>query len=234
MFTGIVECTGILEDLRAGLGGVRVVVSPPDDFGLKSRVDLGDSIACNGVCLTAAALHEHSFEADVSAETLERTAFGRYRVGQELNLELACTPQSHLGGHFVLGHVDGVGRVLSAQRQGESLQIWVSFPAALSPYLAVKGSVAVDGISLTVNALREQAFRLDLIPHTQERVRRAQWQTGTPVNLEVDVIARYLERLMLCGAIPGRGAAQSADQQEGGSAVTGEVTAQSLLENGFF
>ncbi len=220
MFTGIVQAVGVLEGLTPKGSGATVAVDTPLSFRLQDRVKLGDSIANNGVCLTVTALRGSVFEADISPETLQCSAFGSYRAGQPLNLELACTPATHLGGHIMQGHVDGVGRIVSLTPRSEALDVSIECPEELMRYMAQKGSVAVDGVSLTINEVRGSRIRLTLIPHTRQEVNFSVWQVGYRVNLEVDVLARYLERLLL----------SEREQQPGG---TGELTAQSLLENGF-
>lgn len=198
MYTGIIEAVGTLGRLeRRGRGAFVTVLTPPE-FKTSSRVHIGDSVAANGVCLTACAVHEDSFNADVSPETMELTCFKYYSQGQSLNLELPCTPQTHLGGHIVQGHVDGIGRIASVTRISEAVNVWVEAPADLQPYIANKGSIAVDGMSLTVNELKGAAFRLTIIPHTQQVTNFHSFKAGRLVNLEVDVLARYLERLLTC------------------------------------
>ena len=204
MFTGIVQSVGVLQSIVRQGKGAHVVVATEPGF-LPGKVQLGDSIATNGVCLTATALRDSAYEADLSFESFNLTAFAQYTPGVKLNLELACTPVTRLGGHIMQGHVDGVGTVLERYRVDEALNIWIKAPQALARYIAMKGSIAVDGISLTVNEVRDCDFRLTLIPHTQGEVATT-FNPGSVVNLEVDVIARYLERLMVAGALPGAGA----------------------------
>ncbi|MEZ6964973.1 riboflavin synthase [Aeromonas sp. S9(2024)] len=195
MFTGIIEAVGTLASLRRqGEDMALTVYAPTLDF---SDVKLGDSIATNGVCLTVVALGDKSYTADVSLETLSRTGFAEARVGERVNLEKALMPTSRLGGHLVSGHVDGVGEVKSVASSGRAIEYWIATPAELSRYIAEKGSIAVDGISLTVNAVQGDLFRLTIVPHTAQETTIAQWKPGRRVNLEVDQIARYLERLMM-------------------------------------
>ena len=194
MFTGIVEATGLLAAIRRqGRESVIRIHCPKLDL---SDVKLGDSIATNGVCLTVTELGEDYYCADVSGETIARTGFADYQAGQRVNLEKALLPTSRLGGHIVSGHVDGVGRVKSRTRLGSSLELWVEAPGELARYIAEKGSITVDGISLTVNAVAGAAFKLTLVPHTLQETTLDDWQPGRSVNLEVDIIARYLERLL--------------------------------------
>lgn len=200
MFTGIVEAVGTLKALKKHGHGYEILVETPDSFKLKERVKLGDSIANNGVCLTVTAMSGNAFYADVSSETVKCTCFGSYSSGHKINLELACTPSTHLGGHVVQGHVDGIGTVISKHTLDEAYDIWIKAPNELLRYIAPKGSIAVDGVSLTVNEIKGDCFRLTLIPHTQSNVNFENFNEGNKVNLECDVLARYLERLFTAGA----------------------------------
>lgn len=225
MFTGIVESKGVLQTIERNGKGAHVVVQTEPGF-LKDRVQLGDSIAANGVCLTATALHETAYEADLSHESFNLTCFQYYTPGTPLNLELACTPHTRLGGHIMQGHVDGVGTVIERYQVDEAFNIWIRAPQNLKRYIAMKGSIAVDGISLTVNEVRDSDFRLTLIPHTQSAVAGV-FKPGQKVNLEVDVLARYLERLLVGGGLDIKAAAQSSQQQSSG------LTLATLQQNGF-
>lgn len=197
MFTGIVEATGTLAAIeRKGASSVIRIHCPTLDL---SDVALGDSIATNGVCLTVTALGKDYYCADVSMETLNRTGFADYQSGQAVNLEKALLPTTRLGGHLVSGHVDGVGRISKKTKVGFAIELWIDAPAELSRYIAEKGSITVDGISLTVNAVAGAAFKLTLVPHTLNNTTLNDWQVGRSVNLEVDIIARYLERLLSGG-----------------------------------
>ncbi|GAB60518.1 riboflavin synthase [Rheinheimera nanhaiensis] len=194
MFTGIIEATGRLSAIRPQGGDLTVTISSDElDF---SDVKLGDSIASNGVCLTVTALNKHSFNADLSSETLAHTLFAKYQLGQRINLEKALLPTTRMGGHLVSGHVDGVTQVVKLEQSGRAWHIWLALPKHLAPYIATKGSVTVDGISLTVNELTADAFRLTIVPHTAQHTTVAELTLGSKVHLEVDVIARYLERLL--------------------------------------
>ncbi|SIP88618.1 riboflavin synthase alpha chain [Aeromonas sp. RU39B] len=194
MFTGIIETVGTLSALtRQGDDLTLTVHAPGLDF---SDVKLGDSIATNGVCLTVVSLGDHSYSADVSLETLQRTRFADAKVGMRVNLEKALLPTTRLGGHLVSGHVDGIGEVKSRSASGRAIEYWIAAPEALSRYITEKGSIAVDGISLTVNAVEGNLFRLTIVPHTAHETTIAEWKPGFKVHLEVDQIARYLERLM--------------------------------------
>jgi riboflavin synthase len=194
MFTGIIEAVGSLAALRPqGEDMVLTVFAPTLDF---SDVKLGDSIATNGVCLTVTSLGKHSYSADLSLETLARSNFAYAKVGDRVNLEKALLATARLGGHLVSGHVDGVGEVAGYEPHGRAIEYWIKAPPHLMRYIAEKGSIAVDGISLTVNAVAADRFRLTIVPHTVQETTIAQWQTGYRVNLEVDPIARYVERLL--------------------------------------
>jgi len=160
-------------------------------------VNLGDSIAVNGVCLTAVALNGAEFSADVSRETLSLTTLGALKAGSPVNLEKALTLATPLGGHLVSGHVDGVGEVLERHDDGRSWRLSLQAPAELAKYIAHKGSICVDGTSLTVNAVDGRVFELNIVPHTLVETIIGGYGPGTKVNLEVDLIARYLERLLL-------------------------------------
>ena len=195
MFTGIVEAVGTLTATEPKSGDIRLHVQAPDlDW---SDVALGDSIATNGVCLTVVELTGGGYWADVSNETINFTTIASWQVGQAVNLEKALTPQTRLGGHIVSGHVDGVGEVISRKPDARSERFTLRAPKQLAKYIAHKGSITVDGTSLTVNAVNGCDFELNIVPHTIEKTVIGHYCPGTKVNLEVDVLARYLERLML-------------------------------------
>jgi len=162
-----------------------------------AQVELGDSIAVNGVCLTAVRLSAENFEADVSLETLQCSSLNKIKSGAAVNLELALTPTTRLGGHLVSGHVDGVGEIIGLSQQARSLQLQIKAPQTLMKYIAVKGSICVDGVSLTINSLQNNSFELNIVPHTLTETIIGTYRSGSHVNLEVDLIARYLERLIL-------------------------------------
>jgi riboflavin synthase len=162
-----------------------------------SKIQLGDSIATNGVCLTVARLCQDGFESDVSLETLSVTSIENWSIGSKVNLERSLTIDMRLGGHLVLGHVDGIGEILDRIPDARSERFRVGAPAELAKYIAQKGSITVDGISLTVNKVQGSEFELNIVPWTLEHTVMNTYQKGTKVNLEVDVIARYVERLML-------------------------------------
>ncbi|MCG9596615.1 riboflavin synthase [Vibrio sp. Isolate25] len=194
MFTGIIEAVGTLTAITPKGEDISVTV----DVGKldMSDVKLGDSIATNGVCLTVVDFTSTSYSADLSLETLSKTGFTDYQVGGKVNLEKAMLPTTRFGGHIVSGHVDGVGEIIERNQVGRAIEFWVSMPEELSKYVAEKGSVTVDGISLTVNDLRKNAFKLTIVPHTGEETTIADFHVGRKVNLEVDVLARYMERLL--------------------------------------
>lgn len=205
MFTGIIEAVGHIQSMQPRGGDVRLYVKT-GKLSLDD-VKLGDSIAVNGVCLTAVELPGDGFWADVSQETIRRTALSRLKEGGKVNLELALTPSTRLGGHLVSGHVDGVGKVLSMKEDARSWHFRIEAPANLARYIAEKGSITVDGTSLTVNSVDGAVFDLNIVPHTMQETVMGGYQVGSPVNLEVDLIARYLERLLLGdkAAEPGAG-----------------------------
>lgn len=195
MFTGIIESVGRIAALQNLSGDMRVRVEARD---LDWRdVQLGDSIATNGVCLTVVTLTAHHFEADMSVETLALTTAKKWSVGMRVNLEKALTPSSRMGGHLVSGHVDGVGEITGRSCDARSERFSVRAPASLAKYIAQKGSITVDGTSLTVNAVDGAVFELNIVPHTLQETIIDDYKVGTRVNLEVDVIARYLERLLM-------------------------------------
>lgn len=195
MFTGIIQAIGTIATLESKGQDVRVRVQT-GKLDL-SDVQLGDSIAVNGVCLTAVELPGDGFWADVSGETLSRTTFGGLQTGSQVNLEKALTPTTRLGGHLVSGHVDGIGEIISRSSDGRSERFVVRAPDDLAKYIAEKGSICVDGISLTVNGVSGAEFELNIVPHTLVETTMSAFKSGTHVNLEVDIIARYLERLLL-------------------------------------
>jgi riboflavin synthase len=218
MFTGIIETTGSVAEVKTVGGDVRLTVRASAlDWG---QVQLGDSIATNGICLTVVENLGDGFRADVSRETLSLTTLGDWRPGTAVNLEQALTPRSRLGGHIVSGHVDGIGEIVSRQGDARSQRFQVRAPDALAKYIAHKGSITVDGTSLTVNVVNGPVFELNIVPHTLKETVIQHYQVGTRVNLEVDVIARYLERLLQGD--------QAAQPESSG------ITAAFLAENGFY
>lgn len=195
MFTGIIEAIGTIKAININANGARIQVAVGKlDM---SDVKLGDSIATNGICLTVVEFDNQSYSADVSTETLTRSGFANYKVGQSVNLEKAMLPTTRFGGHIVSGHVDAVAEITSIVPSGNSTDYWLTMSDEIAPYIAEKGSITIDGVSLTVNSLDSDKFRLTIVPHTTEETIIAQYQTGSKVNVEVDVMARYIERLLL-------------------------------------
>ena len=217
MFTGIIQAVGEVVTLQPSGGDVRLRIKTG---GLSlDDVALGDSICTNGVCLTVIELPGDGYWADVSVETLDFTTLGKLKSGSRVNLEKAMTPASRLGGHIVSGHVDGVGEIVSLEKDARSVRFVVRAPDALAKYIAHKGSICVDGTSLTVNAVSGAEFDLNIIPQTVAETIFGEYQAGSRVNLEVDVIARYLERLVLGDA--------AADPKASG------LSMEMLADNGF-
>jgi len=195
MFTGIIEAIGEIATVEPRGGDVRLRVKT-GKLPLEG-VQLGDSICTSGVCLTVVDLPGDGYWADVSNETLSLTTVGTWSTGTKVNLERALTPESRLGGHIVSGHVDGMGTVVERYEEGRSWRFLIEAPAELARYIAHKGSICIDGTSLTVNSVNGARFDLNIIPQTMAETVIGGYQVGTQVNLEVDVIARYLERLLL-------------------------------------
>jgi riboflavin synthase len=194
VFSGIVKSIGRIAEI-ADHGADRRLVITYDGASL-GRLEIGGSIAVNGVCLTATSDAASRFAADVSAETLAVTTLGRLAVGVRVNLEPPLKAGEPLDGHIVQGHVDGTGRVVALKPAGRSTELTIELPADLVRYVAPKGSIAVDGVSLTVNSIRERQFTVNIIPHTQAVTVIGEYRSGTAVNIEVDLVARYLERLV--------------------------------------
>ena len=193
MFTGIISAIGEIAELEHRQGDVRLSIQAPE-LGFDD-VRLGDSIACNGVCLTAVELIEKGFIADVSVETLSLTTIKYWNLNTRINLEKAMQASDRFGGHIVSGHVDGIGEVVSLYEDARSWRFTIKAPANLAKYIAQKGSITVDGTSLTVNAVKGSEFEMNIVPHTMIHTIISDYKVGTKVNLEVDLIARYLERL---------------------------------------
>lgn len=194
MFTGIVEAVGEVAACEEKGGDLRLRIKT-NDLGM-SDIALGDSISTNGVCLTVVEMPGDGYVADVSAETLSLTTVGDWGVGTKVNLEKALTPQTRMGGHMVSGHVDGIAEVVSRHPDARSERFRLRAPRELAKYIAHKGSITVDGTSLTVNKVEGAEFELNIVPHTLEKTVMGTYRAGTRVNLEVDLIARYLERLL--------------------------------------
>jgi len=220
MFTGIIESIGTVADLKIRDKEWRLRIHCPTlDF---SDVRLGDSIAVNGCCLTITEFDSKSFCADVSNESISLTTFQYLKSGASVNLEKALTPQTRLGGHLVSGHVDGVGELVSQADDGGSWRLTFRVPDALARYIAQKGSICIDGTSLTVNTVDGACFSVNIIPHTQQATIIHTYRVGQRVNIEVDLIARYLERLVLGDK------AAAADVKSGGG-----ITEAFLASHGF-
>ncbi len=194
MFTGIIEAVGTIEAITPKNEDISLTIAS-GKLDL-SDVKLGDSIATNGVCLTVVALTGKGYVADLSAETLGKTTFATARVGQSVNLEKAMLPTTRFGGHMVSGHVDALATIVTRAMVGRSIEFWLESPTSLSKYLAKKGSVTIDGISLTINDVKNNRFKLTIVPHTAAETTMTDFTVGQHVNLEVDLIARYLERLV--------------------------------------
>jgi riboflavin synthase len=217
MFTGIILAIGKIAAIDRRAGDCRLKI---DTANLSlNDVLLGDSIAVNGVCLTAVELGEHFFYADVSNETLSRTILNTSSVGTSVNLELALTPSTRMGGHIVSGHVDGIGFVTEKKADGRSFRFTLKAPDNLAKYIAEKGSICINGISLTINEVKGASFSVNIVPYTMKDTTLSEAIVGTQVNLEVDLLARYMERLM---------------QGDSAAFVQGGITEDLLHKSGFF
>lgn len=194
MFTGIIETTATVESLQRLQSEWRLVVGS-GELDL-AELQIGDSIAVSGCCLTVVELSVDSFAADVSGETMNCTILGSLKPGSKVNLEKAMLATSRFGGHIVSGHVDGVGKLVGSTADGGSIRMEFDAPIALAKYIAAKGSICIDGASLTVNEVSGATFTINVIPHTQTETTIGDYVVGRGVNLEVDLVARYLERLM--------------------------------------
>ena len=194
MFTGIVETIGVVKSTQRVAGDVRIIVSAP---GFEQRdVSLGDSIAINGVCLTVVEYKTPDFAFDVSLESINHSLIGDWTVGSRVNLEMALLPTTRLGGHLVSGHVDGLAQLISLSEEARSWRMMFEAPETLKKYIAKKGSITINGISLTVNSVDDRRFDINVIPHTFEVTTLGDISVGDKVHIEVDLIARYLERLL--------------------------------------
>ncbi len=220
MFTGIIEALGLIE--RTESKGRDLVLSIETGKLDLSDVKLGDSIAVNGVCLTVVTQDSNGFTADVSAESLVHTNLKNYQAGTKVNLEKALTLSTRLGGHLVSGHVDGVGQVLARKQEGRSIRFDIRSPESIRRYIANKGSVTVDGVSLTVTRLTHDGFCLNIVPHTAGETTIDSYQVGQSVHIEVDLMARYAERLLQLGS------SEVAEQKE-----EGELDKVFLAQHGF-
>ena len=222
MFTGIIESVGKVKAMQPLGGDIRLIIESDSlDF---SDVSLGDSIASNGICLTVVELGSNYYAVDVSRETIARTALQDLKAGHVVNLEKAMLPTTRFGGHIVSGHVDGVGVVSKLQADARSIYIEIKIPQELAHYTATKGSITLDGISLTTNLVRDNVVCLNIIPHTAKMTNIAQdWLVGDKVNVEVDLVARYLERLLT----------KTQTGTMNGSDVQNNITEDFLADNGF-
>lgn len=213
MFTGIIEELGKISSLDKHASGAKIKISA---HIVTKDMNEGDSIAVNGVCLTALDVKKDSFTADVSQETLDKSTLGKLKNGANVNLERAVTPSTRLGGHIVQGHVDSRGKFVRAVQTGDFWTVRIAFPREIGQYLVYKGSVSVEGISLTIAELGADFFEIAVIPKTWELTNLSSLKTGDEVNLEADVIAKYVERIMLYGKTQG-----------------GEITMEKLGKLGF-
>ena len=213
MFTGIIEELGKISSLDKHASGAKIKISA---HIVTKDTNEGDSIAVNGVCLTALDVKKDSFTADVSQETLDKSTLGKLKNGAKVNLERAVTPSTRLGGHIVQGHVDSRGKFVRAVQTGDFWTVRIAFPREIGQYLVYKGSVSVEGISLTIAELGADFFEIAVIPKTWELTNLSSLKTGNEVNLEADVIAKYVERIMLYGKTQG-----------------GEITMEKLGKLGF-
>lgn len=193
MFTGLVQDIGIVRGLDESRGDLRVEIETQMNL---SVIPLGASVCCSGCCLTVVDKSKNTFAADVSGETLNRANLGAWRIMTRVNLEPSLKMGDELGGHFVFGHVDGVAEILDIRCEGDSHRIDISIPEGLAHLVAEKGSVAVDGISLTVNAVSQKAFGVNIVPHTWQKTTLSDRRIGDKVNIEVDMLARYVARMM--------------------------------------
>jgi len=196
MFTGIIEELGKIVSFEKSANGARIKISAKI---VTEETNEGDSIAVNGVCLTALDVKKDSFAADVSDETLQKSTLSRLKTGAKVNLERAVTPSTRLGGHIVQGHVDSRGKFILASQNGDFWTVRIGFPTEIGQYLVYKGSISVEGISLTIAALEDKYFEIAVIPTTWELTNLSTLKAGDEVNLEADVIAKYVERILLYG-----------------------------------
>lgn len=222
MFTGIIESVGYVKAMQPVGGDIRLIIESNDlDF---SDVKLGDSIASNGICLTVVEFGSNYYAVDVSRETIARTALNELKTGHVVNLEKAMLPTTRFGGHIVAGHVDGVGVVSKLQQDARSIYIEIEIPQELAHYTATKGSITVDGISLTTNLVRDNIVCLNIIPHTAKVTNIGKhWLVGSKVNIEVDIVARYLERLLSKAPV----------ESTNTPSPNSQITEAFLAENGF-
>ena len=228
MFTGIIEALGTVTFFRKhGSGAVMTVHASGLDF---SDMKIGDSIACNGVCVTVTSFAGASFTADLSSETLSCTSFKNVTPGKKINLEKAMSVSGRMGGHIVQGHVDATGEILSVSDRDGVREVWITLHPEIARYVVHKGSITVDGISLTVNEVLKDRFRLTLIPHTGSVTTVSDWFPGMTVNLEADILGRYVERLLF---FRDNDASLSSKDKGSRSAGKSGITEEFLLAHGF-
>lgn len=193
MFTGIIEEIGVIKKITKGVNSEKLLIQCNK---VLEETKLGDSICTNGVCLTVTDINDHSFQADVMTETLLRSNLGNLTLGSEVNLERALTLNSRLGGHIVSGHIDGVGKIVSLKRIDNSIEVTIEAKLSILKYIIEKGSITIDGISLTVTYVDNKAFKVCIIPHTGENTILLKKKVGESVNLECDILGKYVERLL--------------------------------------
>lgn len=230
MFTGIVEETGIIRAIRKGRASAVLTIAAQK---VLEDAHIGDSIAVNGICLTVTSLESNAFTADVMHETLRRTAFSRLAPGSRVNLERAMPVCGRFGGHIVAGHVDGVGTITEIRRDDNA--IWYTFRAGpeILRYIVEKGSITVDGISLTVAEVHADRFSISAIPHTVSQTVLQDRRKGDPVNLETDIIGKYVEKLLFSESLPQQAAEPKPYAEEPAPSGKGGITREFLLKNGF-
>lgn len=217
MFTGIIEEVGVIESIRKGANSAVITVRGDT---ILSDLKLGDSVALNGVCLTATEITNHSYSVDVMHETLKRTNLGDLKGGSRVNLERAMPADGRFGGHIVAGHIDGTGRIVSMEKDDNAVKITVAADKSILRYIIDKGSIAIDGISLTVAEVNDSAFMVSIIPHTAANTTLLEKKPGDSVNLENDMVGKYVEKLLLSGK-------DAPEEKSGG------ITLEFLAENGF-
>ena len=202
MFTGLILGTGEVKRVERLGVGAQLTVEPRFEM---EQLQEGDSVAVDGTCLTVVNCDKKAFTADVSLETLGKTIVGLYRRGNLVNLELALRMTDRLGGHLVTGHIDGIGVLKGEEKVGESWKLDITLPEGLAPFLIEKGSIAINGISLTVNTFMENTFSVNIVPYTLEKTTISRWRTGDKVNIEMDIIGKYVARFLQKGEITGKG-----------------------------
>jgi riboflavin synthase len=226
VFTGIIQAVGSIARIDNKAGDMSLTINTA---GLDlDSCEQGDSIAVNGVCLTAVSYNAEQFTADISIETLNKTSLGHLKIGSSINLEKALTLNTALGGHLVSGHVDGLATLIELQQDARSTRYRFEIAPELQHYIAIKGSVTIDGTSLTVNNVNQNRFDVNIVPHTQQKTIFGYYKVGTKVNIEVDIIARYLERL-----ITGKSSTDTADDQKSDHQVADHQLMATLTRAGF-